>query len=198
MLNVETQSLVQRIEKGDRKAEKILFQTYGSRIAWKVSSSLGRANDDWKDIVGEVQLALISSLRAGKFDSTRGGSLGSYVFGITMNKIRDYYKYQKRRSRISSNLNPAASVDAVALFEIEREETRRDLRRLLMGLKAKYREILLLRYFEDLSIGEISVKLDLPSRRVSERLHYAARLLRREYEKSDHFSIFHTWVLIFL
>lgn len=60
------------------------------------------------------------------------------------------------------------------------EDLRLDLVRALESLPAHYREVVLLRDFEDLTIAEIAARLDEPAGAVKSRLH-RARLLVREY-----------------
>jgi RNA polymerase sigma-70 factor (ECF subfamily) len=74
--------------------------------------------------------------------------------------------------------------------EIEREERRQELRKKLRRLEPKYQEVLYLRYFEGLSVQEIAQRLNLPPRRVSERINYATKLLQKEFKKAEIFSIF--------
>ncbi|WP_114972861.1 RNA polymerase sigma factor [Rhodoferax ferrireducens] len=59
-------------------------------------------------------------------------------------------------------------------------DLRLDLAAALQSLPAPYREVILLRDFEELSIAEIAVQLQLTSAAVKSRLH-RARTLTREY-----------------
>ena len=95
MTQEQETELVKRIYSGDSRAENELFSHFDARIIRKVRFSIGSTNSDWQDIVGDIKTALLENLRDGKFDIDRGVSLGSYVFGITMNKIRDYFKSKK-------------------------------------------------------------------------------------------------------
>ena len=97
MLESKDNNLIQRIMDGDAEAETALLKKFSSHIIRKVSFQLGEGNEDWKDVAADVQMALLLSIRQGQFDTSRGVSLGSYVYGITANKLRDYFKSQKKR-----------------------------------------------------------------------------------------------------
>ena len=196
MNHLPEQKLIDRIRSGDTDAEVELFRQYGARIARKVSYSLGPGNDDWKDVAGEVQMAVLISLRQGKYDINRGVSLGAYIYGITTNKIRDYFKDRKKRPFIPENL-PEGVVPVAEAYDLEIKEVRSLLNSLLSKLKLKYKEVLYLRYYEELSITEISKKLNLPPRRVSERIHYALKLARKKCKSKNIFSIL-AFILIIL
>ena len=188
MLDSSEKKLIERIKSGDATAETELFRMYGVRIARKVSYNLGPGNADWRDVAGDVQMAVLISLRKGQFDETKGMSLGAYIYGITTNKIRDYFKTQKKRPFLPEKL-PEGMVSVAEAFDVEKKEMRALLNQLLSKLKLKYKEVLYLRYFEELSVSEISKKLNLPPRRVSERINYALKLARKKCENKNIFSI---------
>lgn len=182
--------LVEQILKGNRNAEQELFAGFDKKIIRKVRLSIGLSNPDWKDIVSEIQLAVLESLRHGRFDVQRGSSLGSYIYGITMNKIRDYFKQQKKKKRFAIDSEGMEDPSADEIDDFEQKERSYLLRGLLKGLKLKYKEVLYLRYYKEYSISEISQIINLPPRRVSERINYAVKLLKKECDKNKLFSIF--------
>ena len=92
MLEASDRDLVEKIKTGDTQAEIRLLKRFSPRISRKVSYHLGTGNTDLQDITADIQLAILMSLRDGKFDIDRGSSLGSYIYGVTTNKIRDYFK----------------------------------------------------------------------------------------------------------
>lgn len=202
MLESDDKNLVEKIFAGEKDAETLLFRKYGSRIARKVSFHLGADNRDWQDVTANVQMALLLSLRQGKFDVSKGVSLGAYIYGITNNKIKDYFKALKKQPPVTNTL-PEHLVSVAEIYDLEKNEARNYLRDLLGTLKIKYKEVLYLRYYEELSIEEISQKTGLPPRRVSERIHYAITLMRKKCEKEKIFSILisiliiYSWILEF-
>ena len=198
MIEQKEIDLVKKIQSGNSDAENELFSRFDVRIARKVRYSLGAANADWEDIVSEIQLALLDSLRKGKFDLNKSTSLGCYVYGITMNKVRDYFKLQKRQGVMTTNPPPENELSAEQEYEFENREMRDMLRTLLGKLKLKYKEVLYLRYYEEFSINQISQQIKLPPRRVSERINYALKLLRKECEKEKYFSIFESVLIIII
>ena len=190
--------LIKRIYAGDAQAENELFSQFDSRIVRKVRFSIGTNNKDWQDVVSEIQMALLNNLREGKFDVERGASLGTYVFGITMNKIRDYFKFRKKQEIMTPIRSAEHDLSVEECPDIEQQEIRKMLRQLLEKLKIKYKEVLYLRYYEELSVAEISQKINLPPRRVSERINYAVKLLQKECEKEKFFSIFQGVLIILI
>ncbi|MDP2363750.1 MAG: sigma factor-like helix-turn-helix DNA-binding protein, partial [Ignavibacteria bacterium] len=58
----------------------------------------------------------------------------------------------------------------------------------LASLDEKYKEVLLLRIYEEQSIDEISENIGIEKRRVSERINYALKLLLKEFKKQNYFQ----------
>ena len=53
-----------------------------------------------------------------------------------------------------------------------------------------------MRYFQELSIQEISQITGLAPKRISERIHYALKLMKSECKKFNLFSIFNLLMLL--
>jgi len=192
-------SLIGRIQAGDRNAEAELFTRFGERIGAIVRKRIGADTDDWKDVTSEVFVAVLVNLREGRFDAQKG-ALGTYFYGIAANKLKDYFKMKKKQSAM---LTAPLDDDDIAMqdraeVDLEQQELQDLVRNHLARLKVKYKEALYLRYFEGLSVSEISERLNLPPKRVSERINYALKLLRKECEKSQIFSIFPGFFLILI
>lgn len=189
----EGQNIVERIRRGDRAAENELYRQFNSRIHHLVRMAVGYANDDRQDLVSEIQLAVLESVRKGSYDPQKGVVLGAYVYGIARNKLRDYYKASKRRERVIQACDEEPH--ALDKYEADEKEIQDLLHQLLSRLKIKYQQVLYLRFYDQLSVAEISERIKLPPRRVSERLNYAVKLLRKECMRKK-ISIFFVLTLI--
>ncbi|MGH7595535.1 MAG: RNA polymerase sigma factor [bacterium] len=176
--------LVQRIQAGDATAEQELFLHYKGPILWKICRHVKTDSEDIKDLAGEIYLAILEGLRKPSFQPEKWETLDAFVWGVTNNKIRDWFKTEKRESKIFDGAPPSEEI-AVASEEylLENEELGKLLRACLKALEPQYKEALELRYFKELSVSEISAQLGIHSRRVSERIHYALKLLRKAYQK---------------
>jgi len=169
---------VQRIAAGDSAAEQELLLFFEAKITRLVWAKIGAKNEATQDLMQEVRIAIIQSLRAGRFNAG-AGRLGSYIYSLARHKIIDYLKSPKRSQPLEFEIEIPDTTDLQD--EMEKEESIATLRRLLEELPHKYKEVLYQRYFLDRSIDEISEALDLPPRRISERINYAKKLLRQVY-----------------
>ncbi|MGY4827572.1 RNA polymerase sigma factor [Sphaerotilaceae bacterium SBD11-9] len=74
--------------------------------------------------------------------------------------------------------------EAEHLAQMPKDELRHDLVRALESLPEIYREVILLRDMEQLTIGEVAERLDLTREAAKSRIH-RGRALLREYLRSD-------------
>ncbi|MFQ5629918.1 MAG: RNA polymerase sigma factor [bacterium] len=193
----EKRQLVARIQAGDTAAEHELFVKYKDTIFWKICRGLNCDIENIHDIAADAYLAILQGLRKRSFNPENWPSLEAFVWGVVNNKIRDWLKRSKKETRYFVN-EPVSDDMASASEEylLENKELRNILRTLLKNLDEKYKEALELRYFQELSVQEISKKIGIAPRRVSERLNYALKLMRNACRKSKFFSIFGLFVLL--
>ncbi len=184
MNNEQKLQLVRRFHSGDPAAEKELFLVYKDPIYWKVSRHIKTDIAEIKDVVSEVYLAILQGLRKEGFDPDKWISIDAFIYGITNNKIRDWFKKKKTKDKYiqSDPLSEEISVDVDNSF-IETDELKKIIKSFVDKLETKFRIVLTLRYYRELSIQEISKEIGIPPRRVSERINYALKLMRKECDK---------------
>ena len=178
--------LVKCIQDGDQQAVAEFYTRYHDLIAFKVSKKLNREHQDFKDVVQDIILFILSGLTRGKFDPAKG-KLGAWIHGITRNQIAAYFHSFSKEVADKNIEIENLMIKAQSTHAIEQEEESEMIQKLLKKLKPQYQEVLMLRYFEELSIAEISEKINLEPRRVSERIHYALVLLRKQLQKGSNF-----------
>ena len=186
--------LTARIAGGDTEAENYLFSLYKERIKFLVRVRLKRkvTENDQEDIISEIQQAILISLRKGSFQPDKGKPLEAYIAGIAGNIVGQYFR-KLNKTRIATNIHLVERIPSTEnnLSNLITEERNNKLKKYLQKLKPKYKEVLLLRIYEDKSIEEISKRLNIEKRRVSERINYAFKLLLKECKKDNYFQYFH-------
>jgi RNA polymerase sigma-70 factor (ECF subfamily) len=191
--------LVQRIQGGDATAENELFHRYKDPILWKICRLVKTDSENIKDLAGEIYLAILEGLRKQSFQSEQWETLEAYIWGVANNKIRDWFKKEKRENKLFNGDPPSEEiVVASEEYLLENEELGKLLKACLKTLEPKYKEALELRYFKELSVPEISARLGIPPRRVSERIHYALKLLRKAYQKRERAASILGWLFLLI
>ncbi len=142
-------------------------------ISFKVKKSIGTHTPEWEDVVNEVLLNVIEKLENSEF---RGeSSIGTFIYTITSRRIIDYIRRKSKVLKHAPEPNPFSSPHQ----DVEEEEQAEYMASLLEQLKPKYKEVLYLYYYKDLSRDEVAEQLNISPRRVSERVNYAQKLLRK-------------------
>ena len=163
---------------GDEEALTLLYHRRQGgvyRFALQMSGSKSIA----EDVTQEVFLFL---MREGHvFDPARG-SLSSFLFGVARN-------YVLRRLRVEHLLSPLGdesdedmpllqtTADLCPLEDLTRAETIESVRKAVLSLPAKYREVVVLCELQDVSYGETAEILGCAIGTVRSRLHRARALL---------------------
>ena len=164
-----------------KKKEKInleeIYTKYRPVISFRVKKSLGASNPDWEDIVNEIITNVIEKIKKGEF---RGeSSLGTFIYIITSRRIIDYIRQKTKVLKHAPE--PASYPDPQE--HIENKERAESIAKAIKKLKPKYRDVLYLYYYKDLSREEVAKRLGLTPRRVSERVNYSQKLLKKLLKK---------------
>lgn len=113
-----------------------------------------------------------------QMNSFRGeSSEKTWISRIAVNTCRDtlrsgWFRMMKRSQPEEILFSAAAPDDSEA----------RELRALVLALPGKYREVIVLYYYEDMKVREIAQLLGLPAASISTRLRRARAMLRLELE----------------
>jgi RNA polymerase sigma-70 factor (ECF subfamily) len=171
---------------GDEEALALLYRRrQGSvyRFALQMSGSKCIA----EHVTNEVFLFLMRECHV--FDPARG-SLSSFLLGVARNHVL-------RRMRMDYALTPIGDDDEVEaciaisetdlrpLDDLARAETVELVRKAVLSLPAKYREVVVLCELQDLSYGEAAEILGCAIGTVRSRLHRARALLLAKLRPAD-------------
>lgn len=201
MAKNELEDLAIRIGNGDRDAEQALFKQLSPRIELIVRTRLVQqsARDDLDDIVNDVMVSLLESLRKGNFDASRNYSLSTYTAGIAQKHIALYFRNVKRNREYTQKELPDIEDGAPSYLDgLIQNEEKEKLRSKLSTLNALYRKILLLRYFEENSVTSICESLGFKRKKVVDLTHNAFKTFIKKCRNDDYFSIFSLLVQIFM
>lgn len=126
---------------------------------------------DAEDVVQEVFLRLYTAEKP--FES--GEHLRRWLIRVTVNVCRDVLKSPWRKRRV-----PLEAVPDQPVFDKPEE---RELYQAVMALPEKYRTVLDLFYYEELSTKEIGALLGLRQSAVTTRLSRARELLKQQLKE---------------
>jgi len=147
-------------------------------VGFKVRKAIGGANPDWEDVVNEILMQTIAKIKSGEF---RGEcAIGTFIYTITVRRIVDYIRQKSRVLREAPEALPSPDPQD----KVERDERAEILARAVGGLKQRFRDVLHLYYYKGLSREATARELGITPAKVSERVNYAQKLLKKDLEKS--------------
>lgn len=150
---------------------------YRAVISFRVRKALGSSNPDWEDVVNEILTQAVAKIKSGEF---RGdSSVGTFLYTITSRRIIDYIRQKTRVLKHAPEPVPYPDPHE----EMERREKAKQVELVVAGLKPKFRDVLYLYYYRELSRDEVARALDISPRRVSERVNYALKLIQKAVRK---------------
>jgi RNA polymerase sigma-70 factor (ECF subfamily) len=169
--------LLSRLRRGDEAAFVALYRRRQGaiyRFAMHMSGSATTA----EDITQEVFLALLRQ-ECG-FDPERG-TLSGYLFGIARKLVLRNLERGRSDVALESEADDAALPELAViddpLIDLTRREGIEALRRAVMALPRRYREVVLLCDLEELDYADAAVALRCPIGTVRSRMHRARALL---------------------
>jgi RNA polymerase sigma-70 factor (ECF subfamily) len=108
-------------------------------------------------------------------------SFSSYLWKIATNRCRDFGKSQRQRRRQTSNWEDVAEAPVVGLDG----DARASIQQAIWRLPRHYREVVVLRHYEDLKFDEMAALLEIPRGTVASRMAKALRLLEAEFVRLE-------------
>ncbi|MFS0863784.1 sigma-70 family RNA polymerase sigma factor [Fredinandcohnia sp. 179-A 10B2 NHS] len=141
---------------------------------------------DWQKAEDVVQDVFITCYT--KIDSFRGEcSLKTWIYRITINKCKDNLKSSAFKTGFLDSflLSKLISKDKNPEEAVLQGSEMDTLSSHVLQLPVKYREVVILRYFDELSVPEISQLLVLNQNTIRTRLKRARLLLKKALERID-------------
>jgi RNA polymerase sigma-70 factor (ECF subfamily) len=189
MDNIDEQTLVERLKKGQQWAFTALVSTYQSRLL-KIAYGITLDREESLEIVQDVFVSVFKHIQAFRQDA----SLATWLRKITINHCLNWKRKWKRRFKwhhdaIESendkdllNENKKGNDPEMLFQEKQLEE---NLMQEIKALPEKIRLVFVLNAFEGLSYEEIAKTLKIKKGTVSSRLHFARKTLIASLKLDD-------------
>jgi len=146
-------------------------------VGFKVRRSLGWQNPDWEDVTNEILAQVVAKVRAGEFRGESG--IGTFIYTIACRRVIDYIREKTKPSPRLPEENPAPDAQS----RLEEAERNAVLAEAVRKLPLKYRQVLDFYYYREMSREETARRIGITPAKVSERVHYAQKLLRKNLSR---------------
>lgn len=183
--------LVAEYAAGRNDAFDVLLRRHQSRVfSYILSVVKDEAVAD--DIFQDTFVKAIVNIRQGRYNES--GRFGAWLSRIAHNLINDYYRQEKSEGLISADNPDVDMFNRRELSEgnvedsIVASQILDDVRRLIAALPENQREVLMMRYYQDMSFKEIAEATDVSINTALGRMRYALLNMRRMAEE-NHISL---------
>ncbi len=175
-------TLVARALKGQLRSFEELVSRYRNQAFFFARAMVGNPDDAY-DLSQEAFIRVHRHLAG--FDPEY--SFKSWFFRILSNLCKNHLRHREIKNRhmtsLENNEAKAVSVSDRPDIAYQRSETQQRVWEAIEELPEKFREIIVLCHFEEMSYQQITEVLDIPRGSVMSRLYYARRKLREILDK---------------
>lgn len=182
------EQLVKAYAEGSNEAFDTLLKRHQDRIFTYILRII-KNEDIANDIFQETFVKAIQTIRQGRY--TENGKFPAWISRIAHNLIIDYYRQEKAENMQSSDLTEVDILNRKELCEetiediIISDQIRDDVKYLIKELPALQREVLMMRYYDNLSFKEIAELTGVSINTALGRMRYAILNLRRLVTEKD-------------
>jgi len=179
--NLKDQVLVQNFLNGDNKSFEELLSRHKNRVFAFIMSKV-KNRDITEDIFQDTFIKVINSLKKGKYNEE--GKFLPWMMRISHNLVIDYFRKESkmRKIRSTSEFNIFDILDDGRKNQQDlmiQTQVHADLNILIERLPEDQKEVLKMRYFEDLSFKKISELTGVSINTALGRMRYALINLRK-------------------
>jgi len=176
------ESLMEMIARRDEWAFDELYRRYADRMLRYFYRMLWQDEEKAQDFLQDLFLKIVE--KASDFDS--GRRFGTWIYTLAANMCKNAYRSQQVRN-IMVRAEPGMEGPTVAADEggVDRALFQNGLKQEIAQMSESHREVLVLRFQEELPIKEISEVMGCSEGTVKSRLFYALKKLNGRLKAFD-------------
>lgn len=188
MTNLTDEQLVRAYVDGNNEAFDTLLRRHQSKL-FSYILRIVKNRDIADDIFQETFVKIIMTLKQGRY--AESGKFGAWLTRIAHNLIIDHFRQEKSENSISTDDEDANLLNRRDLCDeniedlLINDQIRTDVRRIIEALPEAQREVLMMRYYSDMSFKEIADATGVSINTALGRMRYAILNMRRIAEENN-------------
>ncbi len=168
------QVLILRCQIGDKDAFAELIELYKAPLRYFIIR-LSATPEMAEDIFQDTWLTVIRRIQTLK----KIDAFSTWLYRIARNKVYQQFRRKRKLSELDQNIAVPNNTEN----DVFSSEDAAKIHRCLKELLPEYREVLMLRFLEQMSYEQISQVINCRLGTVKSRIHYAKLALKKEMEK---------------
>ncbi len=179
--------LVAVYAEGNNEAFDVLLRRHQSRV-YSYILHIVKNRDVADDIFQETFVKAIMTIKQGRYSGN--GKFIAWISRIAHNLIIDYFRQEKSENNVSTDSDEVDMLNRKDLCDINIEDIlisnqiQADVRRIIDALPDSQRQVLLMRYYSDMSFKEIAEATGVSINTALGRMRYAIINMRRIAEEN--------------
>jgi len=155
-----------------------LMKEYGDQVT-RLAFTYMKQKQLSEDIAQEVFIKCYENLESFRHES----SYKTWLYRITVNLCKDKLRsWSFRHIILTEFFSKTKSTNKSTEMKLFGLENKQLIAEKILSLPVKYREVIILYYYEEMSYNQISTLLDLRLQTIKSRLHRARLLLKKSLE----------------
>ena len=181
-------ALVALYSKGNNQAFDVLLERYKDKVYSYIYFSV-RNDELAEDLFQETFVKAIVTIQQGRY--TENGKFISWITRIAHNLVIDFFRQERNENVVSNDetevdlFNNIKLSDDTIETQLVNNQVLSDVRRMVDFLPDNQREVVYMRFYQDLSFKEISEITGVSINTALGRMRYALMNLRRMAEEKD-------------
>ncbi len=173
---------------GNNQAFDILLDRYKDKLYTYINFAV-RNDELTEDIFQETFVKAIVTIQQGRY--TENGKFSAWLTRIAHNLVIDTFRQERNENVVSNDETEVDLFNNIKLSEdnietiMVNEQVFKDVRRLVDMLPDNQREVVFMRYYQDLSFKEIAEITGVSINTALGRMRYALMNLRRIADERD-------------
>jgi len=168
------QLLIFRCQIGDRDAFAELIGRYQKPLRYFISHLLGKSQIT-EDVFQDTWLTVIRRIHTLK----KADAFPIWLYRIARNRVYQELRKKRQLLTLHENLEAPSSTDDIIFSPDDVAK----IHECLEKLRPEYREVLMLRFLEQMPYRDIAQVISCDLGTVKSRIHYAKRALKQEMEE---------------
>lgn len=180
--------LVAAYANGDNQAFDTLLKRHQSRV-FSYILSIVKNRDVADDLFQETFVKAIMTIKQGRY--AESGKFSAWISRIAHNLIIDYYRQEKSENVVSADDENIDVLNRKDLCEHNVEDAmvsrqiHKDVRKIIDALSDNQREVLMMRFYRDMSFKEIAEATKVSINTALGRMRYAILNMRRIADENN-------------
>lgn len=176
------ETLVVAYANGKDEAFNLLLERYKDRLFSYIFYTV-KNMELAEDIFQETFVKAVTTIRQGRY--TENGKFAAWITRIAHNLVMDYYRKNKNQRVVSNDdyvvdlFNDADFSEKTVESEMVNQQVMRDVRDLVDLLPENQRQVVHMRYYQNLSFKDIAESCDISINTALGRMRYAVLNLRK-------------------